>query len=152
MFNTDEMAKCCQIIDSQTKGKYDGACIYSISIGDQLVYIGKSTDTRKRIAAHMMNIEFKDAEAYNSHKYQVLREAKNRGMKVSFDVMYRSQEIDPNKIDEDIGYQEGVFIRKYLPPLNYQIPKEENWHKFNTNKKATTITVDEILALSRQSH
>ena len=152
MFNTEEMAKCYQIVDSQAKGKYDGACIYSISIGDQLVYIGKSTDARTRIAAHIMNIEFKDAEAYNSHKYQILREAKQRGIKVSFDVIYRSQETDPDKINEDIGYQEGVFIRKYLPPLNYQIPKEENWHKFSTNKKATTVTVDEILALSRQSH
>ena len=33
----------------------------------------------------------------------------------------------PAAIEEEIGEKEGEFIRRYLPPLNYQIPKAENW-------------------------
>jgi len=33
----------------------------------------------------------------------------------------------PVAIEEEIGEKEGEFIRRHLPPLNYQIPKAENW-------------------------
>ena len=32
----------------------------------------------------------------------------------------------------EIGQKEGEYIRKYAPILNTQIPKEEDWHKFDT--------------------
>lgn len=37
-------------------------------------------------------------------------------------------------ITEEIGQKEGEYIRKYLPPLNTQIPKEEDWRKFEVRK------------------
>lgn len=33
----------------------------------------------------------------------------------------------------EIGEKEGEFIRKYRPILNTQIPKEEDWRKWDTN-------------------
>ena len=147
MYDQEQMAKCYQMIDKQAPGKFDGACIYSISINDKIVYIGKSADTKHRIASHIINIDFQGSD-YKSHKYEIMRQAKRQGYKIRFDVLYRSQETDPQKIEEDIGKQEGVLIRQYLPPLNYQIPKEEDWHKFSTNKLASKITLNELLGLS----
>ena len=34
----------------------------------------------------------------------------------------------------EIGEKEGEFIRKYRPILNTQIPKEEDWHKWDVEK------------------
>ena len=51
--------------------KYLRPGLYSISIRDKLVYIGKSTDCLKRIASHIANIQ----EGEKSHKYDVFREA-----------------------------------------------------------------------------
>lgn len=45
----------------------------------------------------------------------------------------------------DIGVQEGKWIRELRPPLNYQIPKEENCRSYTRNESARTITLDEIL-------
>lgn len=73
MYNQEQMLKCYQIIDSQAKDKFNGACIYSISIDDKIVYIGKSTNGRHRIASHMMNIDYPGSESYNSHKYLIMR-------------------------------------------------------------------------------
>ena len=42
-------------------------------------------------------------------------------------VMYAARSTTPAAIEEEIGEKEGEFIRRYLPPLNYQIPKAENW-------------------------
>jgi hypothetical protein len=32
-----------------------------------------------------------------------------------------------------------------MPILNYQIPKAEDYHKFNVNKKAKWVSLEEIL-------
>ena len=37
--------------------------------------------------------------------------------------------------------KEGEYIRKYTPILNTQIPKEDDWHRFDVN----TINAREIL-------
>ena len=42
---------------------------------------------------------------------------------------------------EEIGKKEGEYIRKYKPVLNTQIPKEEDWHKFEVN----TVDAAEVL-------
>jgi len=41
----------------------------------------------------------------------------------------------------EIGEKEGEYIRKYTPILNTQIPKEDDWHRFDVN----TINAREIL-------
>ena len=66
------------------------------------------------------------AEMYYSEapKYVVLREAKEKGIPIRFDVMYEVE-------DEDrLGEAEGYYIRWYYPQLNKQVPKEEDYHKY----------------------
>lgn len=133
------------LIDTCAPGKYDCAGLYSISIGDKLVYIGKSVNIKNRLCNHLLNINEEEAAKYKSNKYKVLREAINNGFPIIFDKIYESPKTAEEDIIEDIGEREGEYIRKYLPPLNYQIPKENNWHKFNTNKTAKTIVLKQII-------
>lgn len=46
---------------------------------------------------------------------------------------------------EEIGYMEGVHIRRYRPELNTQIPKEEDWHKFEVKQIATEDDLRKVL-------
>ena len=34
-------------------------------------------------------------------------------------------------IQAEIGQKEGEYIRKYSPALNTQIPREDDWRKFD---------------------
>ena len=124
--------------------KYQKPGIYTISLlledREILVYIGKSTDMLKRISSHMANIDFD-----KSNKYRVLKQAKNRGITIQFDTTYYSSAIGEQNIKDDIGLEEAKQIRQFTPPLNYQIPHLDNYHSFDTNKKAKTITLPEIL-------
>ena len=43
----------------------------------------------------------------------------------------------------EIGEKEGEFIRKYRPILNTQIPKEEDWHKWDVSE----VDAREVLKL-----
>ena len=120
--------------------KYEHPGIYSISIGDKLVYIGKSTNMLERLAAHIDNTQ---NNRDKSNKYDVFREAIKRGMNIQFDVLYDAKTADK----DEIGFKEAELINQYLPPLNYQLPLLDNYHRFKTNKKAQTITLDEILGI-----
>jgi hypothetical protein len=60
-------------------------------------------------------------------------------------VIYYAKGQTESAIVNEIGEKEGQFIRAQLPVLNYQIPKEEDWHKYTVNKTAATITLEEIL-------
>lgn len=57
--------------------RYQKAGLYSIHIEDKLVYIGKSRNMLKRLASHMAN-----TETSKSHKYEILRQARDRGLKI----------------------------------------------------------------------
>ena len=124
-------------IPEQYRLKYAAAGIYGIYIEDKLVYIGKSKFMLRRVCEHMGQISSKNAK--KSNKYQVIDEAMKRGFKVRFDV------IDYISDDEYRGKQEGVYIREYAPILNYQIPREEDWHRYTKNPLAADITLDELL-------
>ena len=76
------------------------------------------------------------------NKYRVLSEAKSREYKIRFNVLHTAKSKGKELIDEEIGEREGYFIRLFTPPLNYQIPKEENWKKFNINRGALNISLD----------
>lgn len=54
-----------------------------------------------------------------TNKYKVLREATANGLVVRFDVLYYSSKKMKEAIEKDIGKQEAILIRKYMPPLNY---------------------------------
>ncbi len=119
--------------------KYDKPGIYSISIEGQLVYIGKSVNCLQRLAAHIINTQ----ENNKGHKYAVFRDALRHNYSISFGMLYQAQSQD---IENELGEMEGRYIREYLPCLNTQIPKEENWHKFVINQKAKIISLNTILA------
>lgn len=129
------------LVKNGLSAKYGKPGIYSISIEDKLVYIGKSRKMLWRLAEHIDCIN----HYTKSNKYKILRDAKQKGYHIKFDVLYVSPEKIQPAINEDIGYIEGVLIRKYKPALNYQIPKEDDWRKFDINKSAQIITLDEIL-------
>lgn len=69
-----------------------------------------------RLASHITEIENEEPQL---NKYKVLHEAKERGFLISFGVLYHTPETEEEAINEDIGYIEGVLIRKHQPPLNY---------------------------------
>ena len=45
----------------------------------------------------------------------------------------------------EIGEKEGEYIRQYLPILNTQIPKEDDWHSFDTNPIDAKSVLADIL-------
>ena len=109
--------------------KYEYAGIYCIKIEQNIVYIGKSTNMLRRVAQHYVGIQNETEK-----KYRILAEARRKGHSINFDVLYYAK--SRNYVDKlnEIGEKEGEYIRKYNPMLNTQIPKEENWHTFNTQK------------------
>lgn len=120
--------------------KYGHAGIYSISIDNKLVYIGKSDNMLKRLAQHYVGIKTE-----SERKYRILAEAQRRGYTVKFDVIYYAKSKWGNRLEEEIGQKEGELIREHMPLLNTQIPKENDWHSYTVNHKAQTITLDELL-------
>lgn len=131
----EELCKDQDLID-----RYQRPGLYSIHIEDKLVYIGKSRNILKRLASHMAETEYS-----KSHKYQILRQARNRGLKIQFNPIYYSYATGEQEIDDDIGFKEAEAIWRQLPPLNYQLPLLDNYHRFEVNKRAHTIQLAEIL-------
>ena len=129
--------------DQKIREKYRGAGIYQIYIDDILVYIGKAHNLLERISEHIAEIKYVDSKSAN--KYKVLAQAQRMGHQITFDVLYYSPFTSGNEMLDDIGYREGEYIRKYLPFLNTQIPKQENYHNYDYNKRAKYITLDSIL-------
>ena len=112
--------------------KYEKSRIYCIKIDDDIVYIGKSHNMLKRVAQHYVGIQ-KQSEL----KYRILAEARRKGHKINFDVLYYASRSGYNAIKDEIGTKEGEYIRKYKPALNTQIPKENNYHKFDVCRVQT---------------
>ena len=120
--------------------KFQCAGVYSISVNNKIVYVGKSMNILHRMAEHWVSIT-KSTE----NKYKVLAEAKRRKMNIRFDVLYSAKSQIRVDVQEEIGEREGFFIRKFMPSLNYQIPTEGDWRKFTTNKGALNISLDQIM-------
>ena len=66
-----------------------------------------------------------------NHKYRVLSEARRYGHRIRFFVLYTAAAGNPKAITEEIGQKEGEYIRQYRPVLNTQIPREDDWRKFD---------------------
>lgn len=107
--------------------KYEHAGIYCIKIDNAIVYIGKSINMLYRIAEHYVGIQ-----TGSKKKYLILAELKRKGHDIEFDVLYYAKSKEKTDLLEEIGEKEGELIRKYLPLLNTQIPKAENWRKYET--------------------
>ena len=95
--------------------KYKHAGIYSISIEGHLVYIGKSTNMLVRIAFHLQHIQLNTEP---SHKYDILREARERGLPITFNVLYLAKETAKEAQEEELGKKEAELIHQYNPVLN----------------------------------
>ena len=66
---------------------------------------------------------------------------------MDFDVLYYAKNQRYWDIVEEIGQKEGEYIRQYRPVLNTQIPKAEDWHKWELNRvnarEALKLLLDE---------
>ena len=109
--------------------KYEHPGIYCIKIDRQIVYIGKSLNMLKRISEHYVGIK-----TGRELKYQVMAKAQKTGHEINFDVLYYATQTLPSAIEQEIGEKEGELIRKQRPPLNTQIPKAEDWTKYEYRK------------------
>ena len=111
--------------------QFEHAGIYAILLDGKIVYIGKSINILKRMAQHYVGIRLQ-----SEHKYEILAQAAQQGHQIRFRVLCYTENIDT---------AEGELIRQYKPPLNYQIPKEENWRQYDLNPLARTITLQQLL-------
>lgn len=80
----------------------------------------------RRVAEHYVGIK-----TQSEKKYRILAEIQRKGYSVDFDVLYDAKSKSYKEITQEIGEKEGEYIRKYRPPLNAQIPKEEDWQKWD---------------------
>ena len=117
--------------------KYEHSGIYCIKIDQKIVYIGKSTNMLRRVAQHYVGIKTESEK-----KYQVLAEARRRGHNINFDVLYYAKSGNYVKQLVEIGEKEGEYIRQYQPVLNTQIPKAEDWTRFDVRE----IDADKIIS------
>lgn len=106
--------------------KYDHAGIYCIKIDDIIVYIGKSHNMLKRVSQHYAAIM-----GQSEKKYRIFAEAQRKGHSINFDVLYHAAETYYPAVKNEIGQKEGEYIRQYKPVLNTQIPREDDWRKFD---------------------
>jgi len=74
-----------------------------------------------------------------------LAEAQRKNHTIGFDVLYYAKAANYKEIQEEIGSKEGEYIRKFRPILNTQIPKAEDWRKFDYNKVDARSVLKEIL-------
>ena len=120
--------------------KYRHAGIYCIKIGTDIVYIGKSANMLRRIAEHYVGIK-----TGSEKKYRILAEARRRGHPITFDVLYYAK--SRRLVDKlvEIGEKEGEYIRLYTPILNTQIPKAEDWKKYENKAVDAREILQEIL-------
>lgn len=138
-YSEDKLKVYYNLIEDRVGDKYDRGGIYSISIDNKLVYIGKSAYCKQRLANHLYNMYHPEEREGKAHKYEILRQAANNGHKVNFNLIYESDQ------KEEMGYKEGELIRNYLPCLNYQIPRADDWHKYTVNKSAKNIQLTDII-------
>ena len=136
MPNNYEDNVCAMLRRRGLSPKYEHPGIYCIKLDDQIVYIGKSENMLRRVAEHYVGIQ-KETEK----KYRILSEARRKGHPITFDVLYDAKEKRYAAIKEEIGRKEGELIRQYHPVLNTQIPKEEDWRKWEVN----TVDAREVL-------
>lgn len=120
--------------------KYEYAGIYCIKIDSDIVYIGKSANMLRRIAQHYAGIRMGTEK-----KYRIMAEAERKGHPITFDVLYYAKSRGRAAQFAEIGEKEGEYIRKYKPILNAQIPKEQNWSKWDLNEVDARAILQSIL-------
>jgi len=79
----------------------------------------------RRISEHYVGIKIK-----SNKKYKLLAQARQNGNDIKFDVLYYAKGESYDIKFEEISNKEGEYIREYKPPLNFQIPKAEDFHQY----------------------
>lgn len=130
----DKQAEMANKMGQEAFQKYNHPGIYAISLKDKIVYIGKSSNMTSRLIAHMIHIENLDDKC---NKYIVLNEAQRAGLKIQFSVLSYCP-------IEELDQEEARLIRQYMPVLNYQIPKLDNPHRFEVQKRAKEISFEQL--------
>lgn len=107
--------------------------IYSITIHNIYVYIGRSTNLLERIIEHKFMIEHPekiDIYEGTNIKYQMLNEWErdwldwhNENCRISNHVIIKPILIQEEYNNIDLDMLEAAYIRKYLPYFNVFIPK-----------------------------
>ena len=94
----------------------------------------------ERVAHHYVGIK-----RGSERKYRILAEAQRKGQRIGFDVLYYAK--SRSKVDKmvEIGEKEGEFIRQYQPVLNTQIPKEDDWHQYDTQTVDAKAVLENLL-------
>lgn len=133
-----------EILQRYVKTKYikpylDKSGIYCIKIDGVIIYIGKADNLLKRILSHQVNTELGLPE----HKYNVFRGIIQQGYTLCFEVL----EYVPNK--KNLLIVEGKWIRKYMPIMNYQIPKEDGIH-YTVNPIAKKVSAEMVIEHVKQ--
>lgn len=133
-----------EILQRYVKTKYikpylDKSGIYCIKIDGVIIYIGKADNLLKRILSHQVNTELGLPE----HKYNVFRGIIQKGYTLCFEVL----EYVPNK--KNLLIVEGKWIRKYMPIMNYQIPKEDGIH-YTVNPIAKKVSAEMVIEHVKQ--
>lgn len=96
----------------------------------------------RRVAEHYVGIQKETKK-----KYRILSEARRKGHAITFDVLYDAKGKRYAEIEEEIGCKEGELIRQYHPVLNTQIPKAENWRKWDVNTVDAKKILQEMLQI-----
>ena len=78
-------------------------------------------------------------------KYRIMAEAERKGHPITFDVLYYAKSRRYADKLAEIGEKEGEYIRKYKPILNTQIPKAENWERWDINEVDARAILQAIL-------
>lgn len=91
-----------------------------------------------RIAQHYVGIQ-----TGSEKKYRLLAEIQKKGHTINFDVLYYAKSKGYQNIQKEIGQKEGEYIRRIMPVLNTQIPKESDWTKYDFRE----VSPDEIRKL-----
>ena len=74
-----------------------------------------------------------------------MAEARRKGHSIGFDVLYYAKSSRYADKLAEIGEKEGEYIRKYNPILNTQIPKAENWERWDTKTVDAKSVLESIL-------
>lgn len=120
--------------------KYRHAGLYCIKIDADIVYIGKSANMLRRIAEHYVGIK-----TASEKKYRIIAEAQRKGHPITFDVLYYAKRKGIANQLAEIGEKEGEFIRRHKPILNTQIPKAEDWKKYDNNEVNAKEVLQQII-------
>lgn len=74
-----------------------------------------------------------------------MNEARRKGHDITFDVLYYATQTRYADIIDEIGSKEGEYIRQYQSVLNTQIPKAEDWNKYDVRDVDARQILKDIL-------